>query len=148
MRIRQATTLIGTVMIVVYIVFLIFMWDRIPDTVATHFNAAGEADAYGSKISLIIEPVMMVILFLILSLVERVPSLWNFPVKLTDENKDRLFAIGIAMLGFMKILVLGLLIVAGLSCIFPGFPVWPLYTLITLIVCVIAGGIIECVRMR
>lgn len=41
--------LISTIITLLPIVFGVIMWDKLPDRVAIHFNAAGEADGYGSK---------------------------------------------------------------------------------------------------
>lgn len=147
-RIRFITNIISAVLILGYIFFLAARWKHIPETVATHFNAAGKADAYGSKVSLLLEPVLMVLMYLLLTVVERCPSVWNFPVKLTEENRERQFLIGTAMVGALKILIILLFIEAGFSVMFPGFPAWPLYALLILVVVVIVVGIIASVRAR
>lgn len=41
--------LISIIITLLPIVFGVIMWDKLPEQVATHFNAAGEADGYGSK---------------------------------------------------------------------------------------------------
>ena len=147
-KIRIITSVISAVLILGFILFLVLFWKNIPETVATHFNAAGAADAYGSRKSLLMEPVLMVIFFLVLSLVEHFPSAWNMPVRLTSENRDRQLLIAALMLGIMKVLVILLLADAGMSSIFPGFPVWPLYLLLTLTGITVVGGIIASIKLR
>lgn len=142
------TNIIGIALILGYVIFLAVMWKNIPDTVPKHFNAAGEADAYGSKMLLIIEPVFMVLMFLIFTVVEHHTEVWNFPVNKTGENKDRLNGVGTFMLASIKILVLCFFLVAGFSSIFAGFPVWPLYVLLALTAVVIIGGLAACIRAR
>jgi uncharacterized membrane protein len=147
-RLRLISNIISVLLIGGYVVFLTAFWRDIPETVPTHFNALGKADAYGSKGSLIAEVVIMASLFLLLAVVEWFPSAWNFPVKLTAENKARLYAIGFAMIGAMKVLMVCMFINVGLSSIFADYPVWPLYLLLVLIPVVIITGIIACVRAR
>ena len=147
-RIRIITSAVSAVLILGFVIFLVLSWNNIPETVGTHFNAAGEADAFGSKRSLIMEPVLMVIFTLVLSLAGRFPSLWNMPVRLTPENRDRQLLIASLMLGIMKILVILLLADAGLSSIFPGFPVWPMYLLLILTGVTVVGGIIASIKFR
>ena len=48
-KISRVSTIISAIMLLTYIIVLISIWSRIPDTVPTHFNAAGVADSYGSK---------------------------------------------------------------------------------------------------
>lgn len=70
-KISRVSTIISTIMLLTYIIVLISIWSRIPDTVPTHFNAAGVADSYGSKRNLVFEPVLAAFLLLFLSLMER-----------------------------------------------------------------------------
>ena len=147
-RQRLISNTISVLLIGGYAVFLAACWSNIPETVPTHFNALGKADAYGSKGSLIAEAVIMAALFLLLAVVERFPSVWNFPVKVTAENKARLYVIGFTMIGAMKVLMVCMFINVGFSSIIADYPVWPLYLLLVLITVVIITGIIACVRAR
>ena len=88
-KISRVSTIISAIMLLIYVIVRISIWSRIPDTVPTHFNAAGVADSYGSKRSLVFEPVFAAFLLLFLSLMERIPAIWNFPVAVTEENKER-----------------------------------------------------------
>lgn len=51
--------------------------------VATHFNAAGEADAYDDPMEMIILPIIFLICNIIMSLMLRFAPLdtWNYPIK-------------------------------------------------------------------
>ena len=147
-KIRLITNIVSVLLIIGYTVFLAACWGNIPETVPTHFNALGKADAYGSRWSLIAEPILMTALFLLMAVVERFPSAMNFPVKVTPENRNRLYAIGCFMIDAMKILIICIFIDAGLSSIVADFPVWPLYLLLVLIAAVIIAGIIASVRAR
>lgn len=51
-------------------IYLAVVWGNIPDTIATHFNASGEADAFGSKNMLIYLLLLLIVpIFLILKVV-------------------------------------------------------------------------------
>ncbi len=147
-KISFITNITGAVMILGYILFLAIMWRNIPDTVATHFNAAGVADDYGSKTFLLLEPVLMVVFCVLFAVIEHFPSLWNLPVKITPENRDRQLAIGTVLLSAMKLLILCMFAHAGFSSIFPGFPVWPMYTLLVLTAIVIIGSIVASIKLK
>ena len=146
--IRRVTNGITIALIAGYVLFLVIVWKRIPETVAVHFNVRGEADSFGSKTSLLIEAGMMVLLFVLFAVIERFPSIWSFPVRVTPTNRQALITITTGMLGAVKILTVCLLIDAGLSSVFPGFPVWPLYLLLILMLNAIVIGIVLCVRAR
>ena len=121
--IRRISNLVSLCMLLAYVIVLVCIWSRIPGTVPTHFNAAGIADSYGGKGILWIEVIAATVILLLLSLIEKVPSIWNFPVAVTEENKERLYKIALVMLGAIKILTTGLFIDVGVSSLVTRFPV-------------------------
>lgn len=64
------------------------IWSKIPEQIPTHYNFAGKADAFGSKTSLLILPIIGCLLYGLLVFVGHFPSAWNSPVKITAENKE------------------------------------------------------------
>ena len=65
----------------------------LPETIATHYNAAGEADGYGSPVSLLVTPLLMVIPLGIISLVVHFvrPEFWNTPFAVKPENASAVY---------------------------------------------------------
>ena len=61
-------------------------YSNLPDSIPTHFNAAGEADDYGRKASIFGLPVVASLLYIGLTLLNRVPHSFNFPTPVTQEN--------------------------------------------------------------
>jgi len=61
-------------------------YSNLPNTIPTHFNAAGEADDYGRKASIFGLPVVASLLYIGLTLLNRVPHIFNFPTPVTQEN--------------------------------------------------------------
>lgn len=72
----------------------------------------------------------------------------NFPVKITEENRETQLTIGYCMVGTLKILMVGVFVIAGIASVFPGFPFWPMYLLMALMGVAIAAGIGCSVRAR
>lgn len=77
--------------------------NRLPDRVPTHFNAAGEANAWGSPTGMIFLPVMALGLYLLLSIVVRFPDAFHYPVRVTRFNIARLQSITIDMIAWLKL---------------------------------------------
>ena len=98
MNIIGALALLGSTL------FVIIMWSQIPDQIPTHHNFAGEADGYGGKGSLIFMMVLAWFMFILITVLMRFPNTWNMPVKVTAENKARLYSITRAMLEVIKML--------------------------------------------
>ncbi|HJA81425.1 MAG TPA: DUF1648 domain-containing protein [Candidatus Mediterraneibacter intestinipullorum] len=108
--------------------YLIVGWNSFPDRIPAHYNAAGEIDRWGGKGELIFLLVMMWILYIGITLIQRFPQIWNTGVQVTQENRERVYRILMYMLETLK-----LLMVAGLSFLTvygmtgKNLPVWFLF---------------------
>ena len=96
--------IIGVLALLGFTLFVIIMWSQIPDQIPTHYNFAGEADGYGGKGSLIFMMVLAWFVFILITVLMRFPNTWNMPVKVTADNKARLYSITRAMLEVVKML--------------------------------------------
>ncbi|MBH0161922.1 DUF1648 domain-containing protein [Fictibacillus sp. 26RED30] len=88
-------------LLVIGTVSLISQWAAIPDTVPTHFNAAGEPDGWGSKNNLWILIVMGAVTWLLLTVLEKFPHIYNY-FNLTEENVERQYKNARMMINVMK----------------------------------------------
>lgn len=77
----------------------------LPDVVATHFNLNGEADAHGSKISLLLLPVFPVLATIGMNWLIRYPHLFNYPVKITEENALRQYTLAIRLIRWLIVVI-------------------------------------------
>lgn len=85
---------------------LSFSWTQLPARVPTHFGLSGPPDSFGPKSSLLALPVIATVLYVGLTFVSRFPRVFNYPVKLTEENQARLMPLGTAVVGWLKAEVL------------------------------------------
>jgi len=65
---------------------LIMNYSGLPETVASHFNGAGQPDDYSNKIFLWILPILATVLYFGLLILGRFPHLHNYMVNITEEN--------------------------------------------------------------
>lgn len=84
-------------------IYLIVIWEHIPDEIPGHYNAMGEIDRVTGKGSLLILPITTWIMYIGLTVVERFPQVWNTGVIVTEENKERVYRILKSMLGTLKL---------------------------------------------
>lgn len=63
-----------------------YYYTLLPDEIPTHYNFAGEPDAYGEKSSIFLLPAIAVIIAIPMLILSRKPHLFNFPVTITQEN--------------------------------------------------------------
>ena len=75
----------------------------LPAIVPTHFGWNGAADRTGPSTTLWMLPVLVCVLYLLIGLAGRLPQRWlNYPVKVTDRNRDAVYALGREMLPALK----------------------------------------------
>jgi uncharacterized membrane protein len=101
-----------TLEILALVAFAVLCWltwaalygpSRLPDRVPTHFNAAGQADAWGAPAGMILLPAVAAALYLLMSIVARFPGAFHYPVRATRLNIIRLESIALAMIAWLKL---------------------------------------------
>jgi uncharacterized membrane protein len=88
-------------------------YSSLPDTIPTHFNAAGEADGFGRKASIVSLPVVASLLYIGLTLLNRVPHSFNFPTHVTQDNALPQYTNATRMIRYLKLILV--LVFAGIS---------------------------------
>lgn len=73
--------------------FLIVLaaWPEIPDQVPRHFDAAGQADDWGSKATLLLLPAVNFVVFVMMTVISRFPHISSMPVEVTPLNARRVY---------------------------------------------------------
>lgn len=85
----------------------IFSYTQLDQTIPTHFNAAGEPDSYGNKISLFILALLGTVIFIGLTILNKYPHVFNYPVAITEENAERQYARVTGFIRFLKTIIPG-----------------------------------------
>lgn len=86
--------------------FLSITWKNIPDMISGHYNIAGEIDKYSSKNSIWILIVVQILLFTMMSVLERFPNIWNTGVQITEENRERVYTNLRNMQTYLKMMIM------------------------------------------
>ena len=97
--------LLGWIMLLAIWGWTITHYSTLPDTIPTHFNGAGEADGFGSKVSIIALPVIATLLFIGLTVLNRYPHIFNYPRPVTQNNALRLYTLATRMLRYLKLVL-------------------------------------------
>lgn len=72
-------------------IYIIINWANIPDPLPMHYDFAGNVDRWGDKAELIILPIVTLIMYGFMTLIERFPQVWNTGVTVTEENQERVY---------------------------------------------------------
>lgn len=130
-------------------VYLILAWKTIPQQVPGHYNASGAVDRWGDKSELIVLPIISWILYGLITLIERYPSIWNTGVRITNENRAavyRLLKSMIAVVKMMTLLMFGSMTV--ISSLRINLPIWFLIAFFVVLFGAIAYFIVRITRLR
>jgi uncharacterized membrane protein len=81
-------------------------YSSLPDTIPSHFNAAGQPDDYGGKGTLWMLPATGLFFFILMTIVEQFPQIYNYPVEITEENAERQYRNAVRLIRLLKTLIL------------------------------------------
>lgn len=107
-KFQVALEIVGSLLLLGMIIFIFTKWNQIPDQVPGHYNAMGEIDRWGSKIEIIILPLMSIFIYAMITGFSFFPQTWNIPVKISDFNKEEIYKYAMSLLIFMKVEVVGM----------------------------------------
>lgn len=95
------------------VLLLVWMWvlvawsyQKLPETIAIHFNILGEADGFGNKTTVFMLPLIAIFMWLLISIFSRYPHIFNYPVKITEENRLLQYTIAVRFLRWLKLIII------------------------------------------
>lgn len=101
---------------------LVFIWliaiygyVALPETIPVHFDAKGNPDAYGGKISLLFLPALTTALHILMTVLNRSPHIFNYPVKITEENALHQYTLATRFMRWMKLGIVLVFLIIMLS---------------------------------
>jgi len=96
--------LFGWLLVVLNFILVFVFYFQLPDNIPTHFNLKGEADGYGSKSTLWLLPVINLSTYLLMSTIvtKMKPWKYNYPIKVTERNAPKLYAMCIEMMVWLN----------------------------------------------
>ena len=100
------TDIIAFALLVLLIAIQVMNYGNLPDTIPTHFNAAGQPDGYGGKGTLWLLPATGMFMYLMMTVIEQFPQIYNYPVEITATNAERQYGIATRLIRILKTLIL------------------------------------------
>lgn len=116
------------------LIYVIIIYPTLPDTIPTHFNAAGEVDGWGGKNSIFIMPFVAIVMFIPLYFLSKVPHIFNLPVTITEENAPRIYPVAQFFVGLLNLETVLLFCYAVFTCIPGGLSMGILFLPIIIVV--------------
>ena len=78
---------------------------------------------------------------------QRFPQWWNYPIEVTEENREHIFEIASKMISVIKLLSIGVCLYAGISGNLGTAPMWPVWILIAGMFVTLLRGIRGYIRL-
>ncbi len=98
-KIIDIITLVIAILMVLYPFFFL---SELPERIPTLININGEIDGYGAKGFFLVLPMIGFMSYVGLSVLQRKPHVFNYPIKVTEKNAQDLYSLGIEMIRFVK----------------------------------------------
>lgn len=97
---------LGIYLLILLWIISIISYFKSPGIVPIHFNASGNADGFGSKISILFLPLIPTAIYFLLGLLNKYPHVFNYPVTITADNVVKQYTIATKMIRALKIVIL------------------------------------------
>jgi uncharacterized membrane protein len=91
--------------IIIFTAFSFYSFFTLPNTIAIHFNTNGEPDGYGSKYFVLLLLAIGISIYALLTFIIKKPHLYNYSIKITEENVKQQYSYATKMLRIMKLAV-------------------------------------------
>lgn len=86
------------------IIYLVNQWTVLPNEIPAHYNIAGEVDRWGSKWEMLIMPIIAMLMWLSMTVLEKYPHVYNY-MNLRKDNVREQYMNARLMLNVIKNIV-------------------------------------------
>ena len=78
-------------------------YSSLPERIPTHFNIRNEVDNYGSKSTILVLPLIGSVIYVLLTVINNYPHVFNYPKAITEENALRQYQLATRLLRLLKV---------------------------------------------
>ena len=107
----------GTLVLIIFTTYLITNYSKLPTEIPTHFNIKGEPNSWGDKSEILTLYVVGVLLYIGLTVLNRFPHIFNYPVKITEQNAEVQYRMAQILLSVMKLVTLAIFLYISIHMI-------------------------------
>ncbi|PIC73586.1 DUF1648 domain-containing protein [Sporosarcina sp. P17b] len=83
------------------LVYLLLQWSRLPERIPAHFGADGEVDRYGTRMELLLLPIIGIVMWVGLGILEKYPHMYNY-INLRPDNIEIHYRYGVLFMNVIK----------------------------------------------
>lgn len=111
-RIKIELTVVDKIIELISWVLLIGIWiltitnyQNLPETIPIHFDSKGVADGFGNKSMLFHLPIVATVIFIGLTILNKLPHTFNYLQEITIENAFKQYRIATRMMRVLKLII-------------------------------------------
>lgn len=97
--------IVGLLFLVLLVVFPLYYFRELPDTIPTHFNAKGNPNDFSQKNIIWTLPIIGFVLYTGMLLLNKIPHRFNYLKKITEENAFRQYRIATKLLRTLRVII-------------------------------------------
>jgi uncharacterized membrane protein len=101
----KAVEIAGWISVLAVWCLTIVKYNSLPDIIPIHYNAAGVADGFGGKATILTLPLISTILFVGLTFLNKFPHIFNYPTNITKENALRQYTNATRLIRYLKFIL-------------------------------------------
>ncbi len=101
-RVEKVIQVISAIGLIGIIMMLFTSWSSLPDKIPSHYGFSGEVDSWGDKGILFLLPIIAIFMYGLLTIIERIPHLYNYMCEITEENAEFQYRNARMMLTLLK----------------------------------------------
>ena len=109
--------LVTITLLILIIGYTAYVYMSLPDTIPTHFNAKGEVDDYGQKITVWLVPIIALFMYVGLYIINLYPHRHNYMVNITEENALKNYRFSTRVLRIVNLFTMAILAVVSYAII-------------------------------
>ncbi len=130
-------------------IYLAFGWKAIPEQIPGHYNAAGLIDRWTDKKELFVLPIIALIMYVGITVLEQFPRIWNTGIRITKQNARRVYRTLKNMIATIKWqMVLSFIVITLYSSLAKPLPSWFTALCLILIFGTLIGFFIRLFKVR
>ena len=108
----------GWTLLIATWILAILSFSDLPESIPTHFNGAGKADGFGEKTNIFVLPIIGMILFIGMTMLNKNPHIFNYSKAITNKNALSQYSNATRMIRVLKLIIVfvfGLILVMTLQ---------------------------------
>jgi len=96
---------VGWLLVILVWGLAIKSYSNLPNTIPTHYNVLGQANAFDGEVNILILPIVATVLFIGLTIINKYPHIYNYPINITNDNALKQYTNATRLIRYLKLIL-------------------------------------------